>query len=305
MAKARATAKWQKAGALALAVLPLAATSAVVLWYLHHPNPKVLAPVVIDRMSLLPHQYAGPCINCHRIQEGTPVALSSANMSSFRLTPVDRQLLTAGQEVQVPDLSRKLRIPAITRTDGLPHPYVGVCSNCHVVLDVHPSPAFMKEAMRRAGRPLAGLNLPAAATARGGAFLDIRRAGYRRALGYAALPLMLATIVFVAMQAFVRAGAKSDAPGGAQSRWLRIHEWFGGAFCVATALHWYFSDRGNNFLHLALVSLSCLAAGGLLLRLRGSKPADEGGGLLLFAQRVALVALVVFVLVGHFFSAFD
>jgi hypothetical protein len=303
MAQPRATPKWRRTALLALSLTPLVTISAVVLWLLHHPSPPVLAPVVLDRMSLLPHQYAGPCMNCHRIKEGTPVALHSANMNRFSLTPVERQLLLAGQRVEVPDLSRKLSIPAITRTDGLPHPYVGVCSNCHVVLDVHPSPAFMKEAMRRAGRPLAGLSLPPSATARGGAFFDPRRPVYRRALGYAALPLMLATVVLILMHAFSR--RRDRAVSAQDDRWLRLHEWFGASFCVATALHWYFSDRGNNFLHLALVALSCLVAGGLLLRIRGARPAGESGQLLLFAQRVALVALVVLLLIGHFFSEFD
>lgn len=292
---------------LALALVPPAAFGAFVLWTLHHPNPRVRAPVPLTRNSLLPHRYAGPCINCHVIIEVGPAAINSANMSSFPLSPVDRQLLLAGQRVDVPALSQKISIPAITRTDGLPHPYVGVCSNCHVVLDVHPSPAFMKEAMSRAGQPLSGLNLGPLATARGGAVIDDRRAAYRRAWGYAALALLALTAGFMGMRVAARRHPRAEVGGASASSWLTLHQVAAAAFCGATAAHWYYSDRGNNFLHLAILSLCWLTSGGLLLRFRleTKGPSPSGRGLLAHTQWFALFGLVALLLIGHFFGDFD
>lgn len=300
MAPPNANATPRKAAALAMAILPLFAVGALTLWKLHHPTPTVRAPVAIDRNALLPHRYAGPCLNCHRIVEVGPVAINAGNMQKFRLSPVERQLLLAGQRVDPPDLSQKLSIPAITRTDGLPHPYVGVCCNCHVVLDVHPSPEFMKEAMRRANQPLAGLNLSAELTARGGSVLDESRARYRRGWGYAALPLLVLSVVFIVLRIRARkAGAPQRDP------WLGLHEAAAAAFCAAALLHWSYSDRGNNFLHLALVSLAWLAAGGAFLRYRLARRPAGAPSSISKIQRLSLLALVVLLAVGHFFSDFE
>ncbi len=305
MAWPNATPKQQRLGALALATVPLMCAGAFVLWVLHHPNPKARAPVPIDRNSLLPHRYPGPCINCHRINEIGPVSLNAGNMSGFQLTVGDRRLLLAGQRVDVPTLSQKLRIPAITRTDGLPHPYVGVCSNCHVVLDVHPSPEFMRQAMLKATQPLSGSNLSPALTARGGAVWDARREGYRRALGYAAVPFLLLATFFIAMRRFA---AKEESEGKEASptsaAWLLAHELSAIAFCVATFVHWHYSERGNNLLHVALLMTLGLTASGVFLMYRQGRRRKSKRSLLLTVQRVGLVLLVVLILVGHFLADF-
>lgn len=293
-------ASWRGAARLGLLLVPALGLGAIALWTLHHPSPRVRAPVPITRNSLLPHRYAGPCINCHVVLNVGPVAIDASTMDRYALTPTERQLILAGQRVEVPALSRRVSIPAITRTDGLPHSYVGVCSNCHVELDVHPSPEFMQRAMLRASQPLIGLS--PSETARGGALPDDDRSRQRRLWGYAALPLALMSIGFIG--GHVRARRK---PGGASSPtgWLMLHEVSAATFCVTTVLHWYYSDRGNNFLHLALVTLGWLATGGLLLRYRTSFPGVGDGRWLRFSQWLALVGLLVLLSVGHFFGGFD
>jgi len=284
---------------LVLMLLPALAFGAFVLWTLHHPNPTVRAPVPIDRNSLLPHLYPGACINCHRIEERGPVAIDAGNMNRHALTPLDRRLILAGQRVEVLPISQRVGVPAITRTDGLPHSYIGVCSNCHVVLDVHPSPEFMQQAMRRASKPL--ITLSPAEVAHGGSTLDDARSRRRRLWGYAALPLLLLTVAFVVVRALARArpGLQRRA-----SRTLVLHEISAAAFCTAALVHWYYSDRGNNFLHLSLVTLSWLVAGGLLMGYRAKLVRRDVNAAFRRAQWLAFGVFVVLLLLGHFFGEF-
>ena len=67
------TAVKQNAAFYLLIGVPVVA-GAVYLWHLQTPNPRVRTPVFINRTSLLPHRFAGPCMNCHRIQEVGPEA---------------------------------------------------------------------------------------------------------------------------------------------------------------------------------------------------------------------------------------
>lgn len=282
--------------ALALMVLPLATVAFVVLWALHRPDPQAKPMAAIDRNSLLPHRYAGPCGNCHRILENGPVALNRNTMGSFQLSQRERSLLLAGQRVDVPTLSQKLSIPAITRTDILPHPFLGVCCNCHVILNVQPSATYMREAMGRAFQPLGASELGANAIAHGGFAEDERRARNRVILGYLALPLALLTMVFVALR-------WSGARGGRLQNWCVLHQLSGLAFAAAAVLHWYYSDRGNNFLHLAFVGVLWLTLAGLILRVRLRRDSARGG-LLLHTQRFLTFILLALVVLGHFFSRY-
>jgi hypothetical protein len=179
--------------AIGLIVVPASALALAAIWRLHGANPEIGSPLPINRNSLLPHRYAGPCVNCHRIVEVGPIAMNRDNLHAFRLSTQEQRLLSAGQRVEVPTISQLLRIPAITRNDGLPHPYVGVCSNCHVVLDVHSSPALMARAMQLARQPLVGSDLAPAAIARAGVRVDPERASHRVAWGWVALPLLVLT----------------------------------------------------------------------------------------------------------------
>lgn len=284
-----------------LMTAPTVALAVGVFWLLHTSESRVKTPVAINRNSLLPHRYAGPCSNCHRIADVGPIAINRNNMNAFSLTALEQRLLLAGQRVQVPSISQQLRVPAITRVDSLPHPYVGVCSNCHVILNVHPSPAFMDAALRRARQRLSGLELAPAGIARAGAALNPARARYRITWGYVALPLLVLTSVYVVLRHFVGPGKQEQQRLAA---WRAVHQWAGGAFATVAAIHWYYSDRGNNFLHLALVALGWLVLGGALLRFRMSRselPPPRG---LLYAQRFVFVTFIVLAGIGHFLAAF-
>jgi hypothetical protein len=286
---------------LALIALPGSGLALAVFWRLHGASPEIRAPLPINRNSLLPHRYAGPCVNCHRVVEVGPIAMNSENLSAFRLTPQEQRLLAAGQRVEVPTVSQLLRIPAITRADGLPHPYVGVCSNCHVVLDVHPSPELMVRAMQLARQPLVGSDLAPALIASAGVRVDQDRARRRIGWGWVALPLLLLTSVYVGLKRLVRA-----RPGSRRllEPWLAVHVWAGGAFAVAASLHWYYSDRGNNFLHLALLGIVWMAAGGSVLLWRRTRHGPGSGGLLLHTQRFVFLALIALAVAGHLLAAF-
>lgn len=290
-----------KVGAVALIVVPIVVIAVTVIWRLHGAHPDIGAPLAINRNSLLPHRYAGPCMNCHRIIDVGPIAMNRNNFKAFRLSEREQRLLLAGQRVEVPTVSQLLRIPAITRTDSLPHPFVGVCSNCHVVLDVRPSPELMARAMELARQPLVGADLAPAVIARAGVRVDETRARYRVAWGWVALPLLLLTSVYVVLRHLARVTPGAQWP---LERWLTIHAWAGGAFAVAASMHWYYSDRGNNFLHLALVAILWLVVGGSLLRLRIARSGPGNGRALLHTQRVVFLALIGLAAAGHFLASF-
>jgi hypothetical protein len=289
---------------LMLVAIPMVIAMMLGVRRLHSPHPRVKAPALIDRNSLLPHLYAGPCINCHRINEVGPIPMNSSNMDVFRLTPLKRRLLLAGQRVDAPTLSQKIRVPAITRTDILPHSFVGVCSNCHVILDLRPSPAFMREAMRRASQPLFSQEVPASAIARAGTYHDVQGERRRRAWGYVALPLCLAALVFIVRRVWARARGGEQRHDPHDALWLTVHEWCAAGFVVAATLHGYYSDRGNNYLHLAFVSLACLIMGGLVLRFRLAAGDIRTNAIVLYVQRLMALGLVTLVMVGHFFATF-
>jgi hypothetical protein len=277
----------RRRAALLLIAPILAALVVAAAVELHATQSQPRTPVAIDRTSLLPHRYAGPCINCHRIVEVGPVALSRDNMAGFALSGRDRRLLAAGQSVVVPSVSERFRIPAITRTDHLPHAYVGVCSNCHVVLDLRPNPAFLEAAMYRASQPLVDSGLPATDIARAGVPVDFGRARYRIAFGVVAFVLLVATSIWP----IVRHADRGE-------RWAGVHRWAGGGFVLAVVLHWGYSDRGNNLLHLAFVAAVWLAA---VCSLSQIEPVRR---LLLPAQRFVLLALILLAGVGHLLARF-
>ncbi len=287
-----------------MVVLPLLGLFGCIMWILHTPEPRVKIPVAIDSNSLLPHRYAGPCLNCHRILPGAPTAINRANMHLFRLTDAERQLLLAGQSVEVPTLRQKLSIPAITRSDILPHRYVGVCTNCHLVLDVRPTPAYMQEAMRRAGQHLLRSDLTAVGVAWGGFASDHRHTRTRRLWGYTAIPLFVLAIVYVVLRQLVRwnkAAYEGKFPLGA---WLVVHQWCAVAFTAAATMHGYYSDRGNNFLHLAFVSAVSLTLIGAALRYLATTDGPGRATFLLYTQRLLFLGLIAVGVIGHFFADF-
>jgi hypothetical protein len=233
-----------------------------------------------------------------------PTAINRANMHLFRLTDSERQLLLAGQSVEVPTLRQKLSIPAITRSDILPHRYVGVCTNCHLVLDVRPTPAYMQEAMRRAGQHLLKSDLTAVGVAWGGFAADHRHGRTRRLWGYTAIPLFVLASVYVVLRQLVRwnkAAYEGRFPLGA---WLVVHQWCAIAFTAAATMHGYYSDRGNNFLHLAFVSAVSLILIGAALRYLATTDGPGRATLLLYTQRLLFLGLIAVGVIGHFFADF-
>ncbi len=282
-----------------LVLMPLAGILGYVMWLLHTPSPRQRTPVVLERSSLLPHRYAGPCMNCHRIQPSHPIAINTQNASRLRLTDRDRMLVYAGQRVDTPPVGLGTLTPAITRTDILAHSYVGVCSNCHVVLDIHPSPLFMKKAMLRARQPLLDGRMTPAQIAHAGAQLDRTRAIVRDAFGYVALASLLLSAVFMVIRALPR----DDTEGRLRLKtWLLVHEWSAVAFAISTFAHWYYSDRGNNFLHVALLLVAWLTVEGLLMRGRMTKGRAHRSLRMVHTQRVLFFAVVALLVMGHFLS---
>ncbi|MBF0199665.1 MAG: hypothetical protein HQL32_18250, partial [Planctomycetes bacterium] len=112
-------------------------------------GPSTLNRRIIDRNALLPHPYAGTCLNCHGITDTPPVNMNAGNMDKFRLTKTERNLLLAGQSVEVPSFWNRLPYAPITREAKLVHKYTGVCSNCHLIYKSPPSAKFMADARQK------------------------------------------------------------------------------------------------------------------------------------------------------------
>lgn len=275
------------------------------VWLTRAFQPRVKTWVVINRNSLLPHRFAGTCENCHRVQELGPVAMNRDNMGLFILSERDKHLLLAGQRVEVPSIAQRARMPAILRSDPLSHTYVGVCSNCHVVLNVRPSDAFAARAMRRAYQPLTSLDLTADQLARAGARVRTTRELYRNIWGFAALGLFMISCVYVVMRMLVKAYPARFKGAFDMKKWFVAHEWASLAFCVAAICHWYCSDRGNNLLHIALLIVIWLTVAGLTLRYRMTQNEVKKDVRLLHSQRILFFGLIALLVVGHFFAGFN
>jgi hypothetical protein len=157
----------------------------------------------------------------------------------------------------------------------------------------------MQKAMQLAAQPLVGSDLAPAAIARAGSLVDQEHARYRVGWGYVALPLLLLTSVFIALRQLPRTRLPAQA---GLDPWLTVHQWAGGAFALAAAMHWYYSDRGNNFLHLALVAIVWLVLAAIVLGFRRAR--GRAGGRLLHTQRWVFLALILLAGMGHFLAPF-
>jgi hypothetical protein len=287
-----------------LLVVPTIGTLGYLLWELHTPRTTVRTPITITRNSLLPHRFAGVCENCHRVIEIGPVQMNRDNMSLFNLTPGDRQLLVAGQRVEVPSLLQRIRVPAISRADRLPHPYVGVCSNCHIILDVAPTPELDRRYMQRAYQPLLAGAMPGERIMRGGAREREARELMRNIFGFVALSLFLAAFVYIGMRFLLRNFPDKYKGKLKIKPWFVAHEWCSSAFCLAAILHWYYSDRGNTFLHVALLIVIWLTVAGYVLRYRVTHSQTQKNLRLLHTQRGLFIGLIMLLVIGHFFAEF-
>jgi hypothetical protein len=287
-----------------LIVIPTLGTLGYVLWELHTPRTTVRTPVPITRNSLLPHQFAGVCENCHRVIEVGPVEMSRDNMRLFNLTQGERQLLVAGQRVDAPSLLQRARVPAITRSDSLPHPFVGVCSNCHIVLDVGPSPELAQASMQRAYRVLVPADIGNERVARGGTHEREGREFLRNLFGFLALALFLCASVYIGMRFLMKTWPETYKGKFKIKPWFVTHEWASTAFCMAAILHWYYSDRGNTFLHAALLIVIWLTVAGYVLRYRVTHSQTQKNLRLLHTQRGLYLGLIILLVVGHLFAEF-
>lgn len=289
---------------LVLFVVPLAALGTY-LWQLRDRRPQTRTSVILNRNSLLPHHFAGACVSCHRIRDVGPAAMSADNAELFSLTTQQRRLLATGQRVDVPSVAQRLRMPPILRSDPLPHPYVGVCSNCHQIMAVRPSAASMERAMSRAREPLGASGLDARHTRLAGGPEARWRATWRNVWGIAALALFALTCVYVAMRMLLASDRSRWKGRFALKKWLVVHEWAATGFCAAAIMHWYYSDRGNNLLHLALCVVLWLTLAGFVLRHRVVHKELKKNVRLLHSQRFFFFGLVGLLVAGHFFAGFD
>jgi hypothetical protein len=289
---------------LVLLILPVTGGLAYLLWELHTIKPVVRTPVVINRNSLLPHRFAGVCENCHRVAEVGPAEMNMDNMQLFNLSPQKRQLLLAGQRVEAPSLLQRLRVPALKRTEWLPHPYVGVCSNCHLLLDIKPGTETAMTTMRLAYQPVVTANMSPERVAKGGVRERNGREFVRNLFGFIALGLGLVAVVYIVMRILL-----NKYPGKFKGKfkikpWFTAHEWCSTGFCLAVIVHWYFSDRGNNFLHIALLIVIWLTLAGYVLRYRMAEKTTQKGVRLVHGQRTLSLVLLVLLVVGHLFAEF-
>ena len=86
--------------------------------------------------------------------------------------------------------------------------------------------------------------------------------------------------------------------------WFTAHEWCSSGFCTSVVLHWYFSDRGNNFLHISLLLVIWLTMAGYVLRYRMAEKGTQKNVRLVHGQRGLSLALVALLVVGHIFAEF-
>jgi hypothetical protein len=244
-------------------------------------------------------------MNCHRIQEIGPVTMNRDNMQLFALTEQQRRLLLAGQRVEVPSLAQRMRTPAIWRDDILPHSYVGVCSNCHLLLNVRPGDAYWSRAMRRAYQPLQTQGWPRERIARGGVREYDRRELYRNLWGFAALGFFSLACVYVVLRILMQRYPKALKGKVKIKPWFQVHEWCSLGFTTSAIMHWYYSVRGNNFLHVALLLVIWLTVAGYVLRYRMSEKGLRKNVRLLHSQRFFFFGLVFLLVIGHFFAEFE
>lgn len=258
----------------------------------------------ITRTSLLPHEFAGVCEGCHLILETPIVQVDRETVARFAVSDQDRALVMAGQQVVMPTMVHRLQAPLLGGETVLPHRYVGVCSNCHRVVDLGgspPSPAAMAQARTRLlDRDLDPGQIARASSAPQSSLLRVLNYTF----GAVALALFLLGMVYVVLKLVIL--SKPRAQQGRYrkqyhlKRWFQVHVWALPASTVAIVAHWLCSTRGNALLHLSLVLSIVLMVSGLLLRYRIHRlPFGTAGMRWLHTQRVLTCMLIVAAVVGH------
>jgi hypothetical protein len=158
--------------------------------------------------------------------------------------------------------------------------------------------------MRRASQHLLHSDLTAVGVAWGGFASDHRHARTRRLWGFTAIPLFVLATVYVVLRQMVRLNPTAYQHRFPLGGWLVVHQWCAIGFTAAATMHGYYSDRGNNFLHLAFVSAVSLTLIGAALRYLAAADGPGKATLLLHTQRLLFVALIAVGVIGHFFANF-
>jgi hypothetical protein len=122
--------------------------------------------------------------------------------------------------------------------------------------------------------------------------------------GFLALGVGLVACVYIVMRVLLsRYPAKFKGKFKIKP-WFTAHEWCSSAFCGSVVLHWYFSDRGNNFLHIALLLVIWLTIAGYVLRYRMAEKAVQKNVRLVHGQRGLSLVLLALLIVGHLFAEY-
>lgn len=273
--------------------------------FLHRPHDKAATGIVIDRSALLPHRFAGVCMNCHLVREVGPVAKNRVTMNQQLVngqwvSPLEQASIRAGMRVDVPTVAQRIAAPSLVTTANLPHHFVGVCSNCHEILDAKPSPVFMQEAFALARQPLNFANLGQLAAS--GHTHDEAREMARDFWGYIALIFLLISFGYVVLKRLIASYPERFRRRFSLKRWLVVHEWSAFGFTLCAILHWYYSTAGNTLLHLSLVVTLWLSLAGFMLRQRLLRGKARQSLRLLHSQQLLAYLLIVLLIVGHLVS---
>ncbi len=253
----------------------------------------------IDRRALLPHLYAGICMNCHVVLGELPTLPVGPDTPG--LLPVDQELVRAGQRVLVPTPMQALKAPLITRESILPHVFKGECSNCHSIVQAGrgASPEYLAQGLQLARTRLVGRGLSDSEIAR--AQIDPRASVRSIAMisaGIVALGLFLVSMVYVVMKTLIKLDPKKWRARIDIKKWFRIHEWSSIALAAVAVVHWLLSEQGNAFLHVSLLLLVGLAISGVAYRARALK-AHRKSMRWVHTQRSLTYVLIALAIAGH------
>jgi hypothetical protein len=158
--------------------------------------------------------------------------------------------------------------------------------------------------MRRAYQPIAVGNMSPERIMRGGVRERDSRESLRNLFGFIALGLFICSCVYIGMRVLMQTYPHVFKGKFKIKPWFVMHVWCSTAFAGAAILHWYFSDRGNMFLHIALMIVIWLTLAGFVLRYRLAEKETNKNLRLLHTQRWLFVALLVLLIVGHLFAEF-
>lgn len=256
----------------------------------------------VSRSSLLPHRFAGICMNCHAILGGTPRPIDRRSLErATGLSASERALVQAGQQVRTPTIISDIKAPLIGRNAVLPHKFWGVCSNCHSILHAGtgPSPTQIRLGMGRAQEGLLAMQLSDEQISYATPNIEINARGYASYFfGVCAFLFFLATMIYPAMEVAAARNAKKYAGTFDLRKWSNIHQCAALGFTGCALLHWFFSPRGNAILHFGLLLAIATAISGVAYKAESIKTRRPLVGWL-HTQRYLTYLMIGVVLAGH------